>query len=899
MADLGPLLDESGWARTFADHPVPGIPWLVLLDGLDEILDPEERWGVLQTVASRWDDQRYRFLVTSRMLPPAEFHPLDKVNAPFFEILQFNEDELPGFARRWFEGLGESEVHRLADNFTSRLVQGRLVQLARNPLIATMMCVIFATDRERPLPHSRADLYEQFVTLLMDKAIRQLHELKRLQEQLSPYGRNPQGAVDELLGNSRQLLQALASQRLASPVEKSLVEYAEDYPAARCPRNVPAAAWHRVLEEVLRQSGVTLEHGDDFVFIHDTVMEYLAACETAEHVPSVINKWRLRIAAGMGNSRALFTVSVMYRRKIDLIGRTPRLLALRRLVHARLVASLTYEGLRLPASTVTLARERLASFAARRHNCIPDIIRDHVWGIISNHMWNYEDDCVLAARSLILLDKDRGFAALARAGGDPTVGGFNIYRYNEIFDLDRDRGLSILADLASSSEMEGFDRVGVVLCLLDESRDLGLRPADNLSRDQSVEEAFRAQVAYKLLELDRDGGVRVLGSLVADPLMRQSRSECERRLAEADRHECVIAMVKLITFSETRLVDRFDTVTRLMELDRSLALSVLEKVAMDPGINGLARARAAVVLFMKSPPAGILALQALSRDENAPGFHRVFCLKWSWQISGERDLLYELLGLASERRVSGRWRVFAAEQLAGIDPDLGLQALAKIREDQAVGRSWRRRARIVEMILRRDPALLVDGEVTRGAMIEASTPSSVQMIRAQKHTQRQLARMKRAGYSALHFHPSPGSREFIDHFVVGPTGVYMIVSESWDKRLPVRTREARQLWHGPYDKKDRLEHARRQARQASERLARELGSEIYVRPAMAVYGATIPWNAATIRDVDVFSGGRLRMYLRRDAKMKDRPKLSATEIERVNAAAARILPLNAGSRRTP
>jgi hypothetical protein len=180
-------------------------------------------------------------------------------------------------------------------------------------------------------------------------------------------------------------------------------------------------------------------------------------------------------------------------------------------------------------------------------------------------------------------------------------------------------------------------------------------------------------------------------------------------------------------------------------------------------------------------------------------------------------------------------------------------------------------------------------------MIEAPMPSSVQVIRAQKHTQRQLARMKRAGYRALHSHPSPGSREFIDHFVVGPTGVYFIVSESWDKRLPVRTAKAKQLWHGPHDKKDLLEHARRQARQASDRLTCELGSEIYVRPAMAIYGPMIPWNVATIRDVDVFSGGRLRMYLRRDAKMKDRPKLSATEIERVNAAAARILPLNAGS----
>ncbi len=181
----------------------------------------------------------------------------------------------------------------------------------------------------------------------------------------------------------------------------------------------------------------------------------------------------------------------------------------------------------------------------------------------------------------------------------------------------------------------------------------------------------------------------------------------------------------------------------------------------------------------------------------------------------------------------------------------------------------------------------------------ASIPPGVHLTGAQKHTQRQLAHMERAGYRALHSRPIPGSREFIDHFVVGPTGVYAIDSESWDKRLPVRTKNARQLWHGPFSKKDRLEHARWEAKQASDRLSAELGTPIYVRPAMAVYGPQIPWTIATIRDVDVFSGGRLRKYLRRNAGMKDRPKLGAAEIEQIYAAAARVLPLSGASRRTP
>jgi len=181
----------------------------------------------------------------------------------------------------------------------------------------------------------------------------------------------------------------------------------------------------------------------------------------------------------------------------------------------------------------------------------------------------------------------------------------------------------------------------------------------------------------------------------------------------------------------------------------------------------------------------------------------------------------------------------------------------------------------------------------------ASMPPGVRLTGAQKRTQRQLARMERSGYRALHSRPIPGSREFIDHFAVGPTGAYAIDSESWDKRLPIRTRNARQLYHGPFTKKDRLEHARWEAQQASDRLSAKLGHPVYVRPVLAIYGPKVPWLVATIREVDVFSGDRLRKYLRRNAGMRDRPTLSAGEIEEIYAAAAQVLPLNNAAQHTP
>ena len=57
---------------------------------------------------------------------------------------------------------------------------------------------------------------------------------------------------------------------------------------------------------------------------------------------------------------------------------------------------------------------------------------------------------------------------------------------------------------------------------------------------------------------------------------------------------------------------------------------------------------------------------------------------------------------------------------------------------------------------------------------------------------------------------------------------------------------------------------------------------------MAVYGPKIPWMVATIRDVDVFSGPRLRKYLRRQARQARRSgggSLSASDIEALEKAA--------------
>jgi hypothetical protein len=169
-------------------------------------------------------------------------------------------------------------------------------------------------------------------------------------------------------------------------------------------------------------------------------------------------------------------------------------------------------------------------------------------------------------------------------------------------------------------------------------------------------------------------------------------------------------------------------------------------------------------------------------------------------------------------------------------------------------------------------------------------PGGVRLTGAQRRTRRQLAKLGRAGYRAVHSNHIPQSEDQIDHLVVGPAGVFAIDSEAWDKRLPVRTRNARQLWHGPDSKKERLEHARWESQRAADLLSGAVGKPVSVRPAMAVYGPKIPWDVATIREVDVFSGPRLRRYLRRRARQSGVQLLTDAEIERIFTAAHQAFP---------
>lgn len=142
---------------------VQGARWLVLVDGLDEIPDPRLRGEIIRSVAQHArPDSAYRFVVTTRALPESELAPLRTANVGDYVIEPFGRPELEEFASKWFSFQQMPSAAVDTDRFLRETSDGRLCELVRNPLLATIAAVSAIKEPDRSLPASRIDLYQRF-----------------------------------------------------------------------------------------------------------------------------------------------------------------------------------------------------------------------------------------------------------------------------------------------------------------------------------------------------------------------------------------------------------------------------------------------------------------------------------------------------------------------------------------------------------------------------------------------------------------------------------------------------------------------------------------------------------------------------------------------------------------
>jgi hypothetical protein len=288
LAEPPQNLAAIGSAAPWLEGAVTG-PWLqrrlergqcaVLLDGLDEVADAQERAAVVawvNTQISRYPGNTV--VITSR---PLGYEANRVAQADVLQVQRFTNLQIAEFLDAWFhaiehrarQGADPGEIDRIAargaDDLMGRITaMPALLDLAANPLLLTMIANV---HRYRgSLPGRRADLYAEMCQVL----------LHRRQEAKNLAASHP--GLDELGGDAKERLM----RRLAWAM---MVRHQRDIPIADAetaigtlPHRSGPVLTAQVFLDYARRSGLLLEHKPGhYGFTHLSLQEYLAAT----HVP--------------------------------------------------------------------------------------------------------------------------------------------------------------------------------------------------------------------------------------------------------------------------------------------------------------------------------------------------------------------------------------------------------------------------------------------------------------------------------------------------------------------------------------------------------------------------------------------------------------------------------------
>ncbi|BFU46313.1 trypsin-like peptidase domain-containing protein [Krasilnikovia sp. MM14-A1004] len=312
--DLGGRLDVPLAAEHFERPPTPGADWLILVDGLDEVLDRAARRELVDVLGFRVG--RYgsmnRFVVVSRPLDDREFARLraslsgsDRTKRlGEYDLRPFDWAMVRTFAGNWFRPPGGEQSPVDPADFLDAITSAGLAPLVEVPLLATIAAIVFEEKPTLPLPLDRAGLYETFVRVLLTLRVQRLGVRAALREQLAPLGRQAEAFGERILDDRLACLSFLAVQQLrhGRKLRDALPLW-----IARQYRRTPLGVTAEHMRDLLVDTGLVAVYGDDLVFIHQSFAEYLASLVLVDEFDP--EAWLERVRRTGPDSLGLFTLA--------------------------------------------------------------------------------------------------------------------------------------------------------------------------------------------------------------------------------------------------------------------------------------------------------------------------------------------------------------------------------------------------------------------------------------------------------------------------------------------------------------------------------------------------------------------------------------------------------------
>jgi hypothetical protein len=675
MEDLGATIGELP-KTLFASEALPGVPWLVLVDGLDEITSHEMRYKATRVLIHWWNHSAYRFLVASRQLPEDQLASLRTV-ASVFTIEPFASGQLPDLATSWFAALKVDDVAGTTERFLDHLKRSRLGEIATTPLIATLACVVFAGCQA--VPPGRFGLYNGFVTRLLEDPRKRENLLQHLEGQARPYA--AEDSIRKLVQDRRSLLERYAYIRQlgaeSASSTKSLQELFSEWTRRYKPDGISIPRWNELIIETARQSGLVVQRGDDFVFFHQTIQEYLSACyQAATFRPSrrrATKELSLR-ASGVWDGEwddiptpQLFLAAAW----MNSTGRLPRPMPTihpyHRVVFGMFLGALARDGVSLPGSSAKRAIGQLTRLAG-----VPWWARWWMRAVKAARLqnrwpvrfgWRYNR--IVAAKGLVRLDREQGIAALAALAADSSLTAnraddVRIDAARTLASLDQTRGADALAALAADTKFGYGYRPGAVQQLAEIDPERARQTLVGLTTDPAISDWDRQNAAIDLNWLNNDYDMIALASMAT---------------------ECTVAGYARARAAAT-----------LAKQGSELAVETLAAYMADSTVDSWDRADAAEALSAIAPEPAAEILAALAIDPTARSYPRLVAARLLSQIDVERGA-QALAAIASDLKADSDDRRQAAGDLADLDRPRGIQKLVDLASDPSMKRGERRRAR--------------------------------------------------------------------------------------------------------------------------------------------------------------------------------------------------------------
>lgn len=226
-------------------------------------------------LADQVDTSRFRFVLFSRRFGDDQLNLLGRVNIGRYEVTGFDEKQLSTFVSSWLRI--SNPITREADTIANRFIE-RAQELGitfKVPLLVTLALITYDKNGKR-FPITVLQIYASFVeSLLFDRQVR-VKARKRIRKIFEDAGHDGDNFAEQLYRRRQDICSDVAY-RLLDGDDRGIIAIANDWLDRELGEVPYVQQWERRLESILLDTGLIIQQGSHFAFIHQTVAEYLAA----------------------------------------------------------------------------------------------------------------------------------------------------------------------------------------------------------------------------------------------------------------------------------------------------------------------------------------------------------------------------------------------------------------------------------------------------------------------------------------------------------------------------------------------------------------------------------------------------------------------------------------------